>query len=65
MRDKGSSYHGKGVSNAVNNVNNIIAPALVGKVSYETLFNSYMVKNKDKSTIVARLLGMLINITQE
>jgi len=31
MRDKDATYHGKGVSNAVNNVNNIIAPALVQK----------------------------------
>ena len=33
MRDKGKEYHGKGVMNAVNNVNNVIAPAMVGKVS--------------------------------
>jgi enolase len=31
MRDKGTEYHGKGVGKAVGNVNNIIAPALVGK----------------------------------
>lgn len=32
MRDKDpKAYHGKGVSNAINNVNNVIAPALVGK----------------------------------
>lgn len=31
MRDKESSYHGKSVLKAVNNVNNLIAPALVGK----------------------------------
>lgn len=33
MRDKGSEYHGKGVLKAVNNVNTVIAPALVGKVT--------------------------------
>ena len=33
MRDKvKEKYHGKGVSKAVTNVNDIIAPALVGKV---------------------------------
>ncbi|VAI26497.1 unnamed protein product [Triticum turgidum subsp. durum] len=31
LRDGGSDYLGKGVSKAVNNVNSIIAPALVGK----------------------------------
>ena len=38
MRDGGSTYHGKGVGNAVNNVNNRIAPALVGKVCIKQLF---------------------------
>ncbi|XBH88969.1 hypothetical protein VPH35_080959 [Triticum aestivum] len=32
LRDGGSDYLGKGVSKAVNNVNSIIAPALVGKL---------------------------------
>ena len=33
MRDKDpKAYHGKGVSKAVDNVNKLIAPALVGKV---------------------------------
>jgi enolase len=31
MRDKEATYHGKGVLKAVDNVNKIIAPALVGK----------------------------------
>jgi len=31
LRDKGKDYHGKGVGQAVNNVNSLIAPALVGK----------------------------------
>ena len=31
LRDKGDTYHGKSVGKAVGNVNNIIAPALVGK----------------------------------
>ena len=34
MRDKEKSYHGKGVSKAVNNVNQVITPAFVGKVCY-------------------------------
>ena len=33
MRDGGKTYHGKGVLNAVNHVNNDIAPVLVGKVT--------------------------------
>jgi enolase len=33
MRDKDpKAYMGKGVSNAINNVNTVIAPALTGKV---------------------------------
>ena len=31
LRDGGSAYHKKGVSKAVSNVNDIIAPALLGK----------------------------------
>ncbi|OAF63726.1 hypothetical protein A3Q56_08565, partial [Intoshia linei] len=34
LRDKGKEYHGKGVSNAVSNVNNIIAPELLKKAIY-------------------------------
>ncbi len=30
LRDKGKAYHGKGVMKAVDNVNNIIAPRLIG-----------------------------------
>ena len=30
LRDKGTEYHGKGVLKAVANVNDIIAPALLG-----------------------------------
>lgn len=33
LRDGGSDYMGKGVSKAVGNVNSIIGPALIGKVS--------------------------------
>ncbi|KAM0994288.1 hypothetical protein ACFX2I_009831 [Malus domestica] len=31
LRDRGKNYLGKGVSKAVNNVNTIIGPALIGK----------------------------------
>ncbi|KAK9672758.1 hypothetical protein RND81_12G122300 [Saponaria officinalis] len=31
LRDGGSEYHGKGVSKAVDNVNTVIGPALIGK----------------------------------
>jgi enolase len=31
LRDKGPHYRGKGVQNAVNNVNTVIAPAIIGK----------------------------------
>ena len=33
LRDKGSDYHGKGVSKAVQNINETIAKAMEGKVS--------------------------------
>ena len=39
MRDKDpKAYHGKGVGNAVNNVNTVIAPAMVGKVTIKCSF---------------------------
>jgi len=30
LRDKGKAFHGKGVENAVNNINKIIAPEIKG-----------------------------------
>ncbi|KMZ74878.1 Phosphopyruvate hydratase [Zostera marina] len=48
MRDGGSDYLGKGVSKAVNNVNSIIAPALVGKNPTEqTVIDNFMVHELD------------------
>jgi enolase len=31
LRDKGKDYHGKSVFKAIDNINNIISPALTGK----------------------------------
>ncbi|KAJ3672687.1 hypothetical protein LUZ60_007408 [Juncus effusus] len=48
LRDGGSDYLGKGVSKAVNNVNTIIAPALIGKDPTEqTALDNFMVQELD------------------
>ncbi|KAK1947963.1 Enolase [Phytophthora citrophthora] len=48
MRDGGKDYMGKGVLNAVKNVNEIIAPALVGKdVTKQAELDRYMVEQLD------------------
>ncbi|XP_075109210.1 enolase-like [Nicotiana tabacum] len=48
LRDGGSDYLGKGVSKAVNNVNSIIGPALVGKdPTDQTGLENYMVHQLD------------------
>ncbi|GAA0164499.1 lyase [Lithospermum erythrorhizon] len=48
LRDGGSDYLGKGVSKAVDNVNSIIAPALVGKdPTDQTGIDNYMVQQLD------------------
>ncbi|KAI4310482.1 hypothetical protein MLD38_035458 [Melastoma candidum] len=48
LRDGGSDYLGKGVSKAVNNVNNIIAPALIGKdPTDQTAIDNFMVQELD------------------
>ncbi|XP_042049970.1 enolase [Salvia hispanica] len=48
LRDGGSDYLGKGVSKAVNNVNSIIAPALVGKdPTDQTAIDNFMVHQLD------------------
>ncbi|CAH9071726.1 unnamed protein product [Cuscuta epithymum] len=48
LRDGGSEYLGKGVSKAVNNVNSIIAPALVGKdPTDQTAIDNFMVHQLD------------------
>ncbi|KAI5664846.1 hypothetical protein M9H77_24169 [Catharanthus roseus] len=48
LRDGGSDYLGKGVSKAVNNVNSIIAPALIGKdPTDQTGLDNFMVQQLD------------------
>ncbi|VAI12271.1 unnamed protein product [Triticum turgidum subsp. durum] len=48
LRDGGSDYLGKGVSKAVDNVNSIIAPALIGKdPTAQTELDNYMVQQLD------------------
>ncbi|CAI0408115.1 unnamed protein product [Linum tenue] len=48
LRDGGSEYLGKGVSKAVNNVNSIIGPALIGKDPAEqTAIDTFMVQQLD------------------
>lgn len=48
MRDGGKAYMGKGVLNAVKNVNEIIAPALIGKdVKEQVAIDKYMVETLD------------------
>ncbi|NP_001234080.1 enolase [Solanum lycopersicum] len=48
LRDGGSDYLGKGVSKAVNNVNSIIGPALVGKdPTDQTGLDNFMVHQLD------------------
>ncbi|XP_059296264.1 enolase [Lycium barbarum] len=48
LRDGGSDYLGKGVSKAVNNVNSIIAPSLIGKdATDQTGIDNFMVHQLD------------------
>ncbi|KAJ8532764.1 hypothetical protein K7X08_015653 [Anisodus acutangulus] len=48
LRDGGSDYLGKGVSKAVNNVNSIIGPALIGKdPTDQTSLDNFMVHELD------------------
>ncbi|GAU16023.1 hypothetical protein TSUD_338940, partial [Trifolium subterraneum] len=48
LRDGGSDYLGKGVSKAVDNVNTIIAPALIGKdPTKQTEIDNFMVQKLD------------------
>lgn len=73
LRDDGKAYHGKGVKQAIKNINEIIAPALEGiNVIYQTQIDNIMIgldgtKNKSKlganailpvSMAVARLGAM-------
>nr|QWE91323.1 enolase [Placidida sp.] len=48
LRDGGDAYHGKGVSKAVSNVNDIIGPALLGRdVREQTAIDKFMVEELD------------------
>lgn len=50
MRDGGSSYMGKGVSVAVQNIHEVIAPALVGRDATEQIaLDQFMVEELDGS----------------
>jgi enolase len=50
LRDEGERYHGKGVLKAVDNVNSIIGPAIIGKdVTQQTEIDNFMVKELDGS----------------
>ena len=45
LRDGGDRYNGKGVLNAIKNVNNIIAPAIIGKdETQQTLLDELMIE---------------------
>ena len=47
LRDGGSDYHGKGVLNAVSNVNNIISKKLIGKSVFELKSNDELMISID------------------
>nr|QWE91318.1 enolase [Placidida sp.] len=48
LRDGGDAYHGKGVSKAVSNVNDIIGPALLGRdVREQAAIDKFMVEELD------------------
>lgn len=50
LRDKGKRYNGKGVQSAVDNINNIIAPALVGMNAEDQFkLDHFMVQELDGS----------------
>ena len=47
LRDGGSDYHGKGVLNAVSNVNNIISKELIGKSVFDQKSNDELMISID------------------
>ena len=50
LRDKDMKFHGKGVTKAVSNINNIIGPALIGKsVTKQQELDDFMIKDLDGS----------------
>lgn len=60
-----NNYLGKGVNTAVNNINNIIAPALIKSVSNQIMLNQYLYKHFDpiinKLSIIFSNLNIMIN----
>ena len=47
LRDGGSDYHGKGVLNAVSNINNIISKKLVGRSVFDQISNDHLMIKMD------------------
>ena len=47
LRDGGNDYHGKGVLNAVSNINNIISQQLIGKSVFDQQSNDHLMISMD------------------
>ena len=47
LRDGGNDYHGKGVLNAVSNINNIISQKLIGKSVFDQQSNDHLMISMD------------------
>jgi len=47
LRDGGNDYHGKGVINAVSNINNIISQQLIGKSVFDQQSNDHLMISMD------------------
>ena len=47
LRDGGGDYHGKGVLNAVSNINNIISKELVGRSVFDQISNDHLMIKMD------------------
>ena len=47
LRDGGNDYHGKGVLNAVSNINNIISQELIGKSVFDQQSNDHLMISMD------------------
>ena len=57
LRDGGASYHGKGVLQAVSNINKVLAPALVGhSVLAQRAADDLMVQKLDGSECIYQRL---------
>ena len=69
LRDGGDDYMGKGVLNAIDNVNNVIAPELIGfDVTEQTLLDKIMIEldgTENKSKLGANaILGVSLAIAR-